>query len=403
MKFKQMDFEKLISKSIEFGAGKEKDFYEILSSNLDFANAFGTTIAKKYGVKTFMEVDEISSFYGDIIKEYWNKLTPQEIIDLAHKNYELNTIDVYTILPLDVPKSIFKKSGVIRQQKLFGHDLLPASITENKFLKVMKKNIPGFEIGPNPHLLKHFSKKSFDALLSRDLLLIRKKGTYQSVKHSVSIDMEAIRQTIELAANETEIFSLGSNSGNSLSIEYRPRSNEFQYHWVREISNIKFELSKNLLDILKSKDSAARLDVLRTEDENSLRKRIKKSVRLFCRGFNEGDNLNKFIFFIIALESLFSRDKQTPIRATLADYVSIILGKGEEKMAIHKSIRDIYDIRSAIFHSGEEFVPEKSVKELQELTSRSLRWVIDNFGKQRISTENRLFEYLLKKKLSLEK
>ena len=403
MNYKKMDFGTLVAQAIKLGVGKEKSLFDLLSSDLDFANAFGSNIAKRYGVKTFMEVDEIASFYGDIIKEYWNDLTPKEIIDLAHKNYEINNVDVYSILPLDVPKSIFKKSGVIRPQKLFGNHLLPAALTEKKFVRLMKKYIPGFEIGPNPDLMNHFNEKSYEALFSRDLLIIRRKGTYESIKYSVANEIEAIRQTIELAAIETEMYSLGSHSGNTLAIEYRPHFKSFHYHWVSEIANIKFELKKDVLEILKSKEMASILNVLMSRDENALCKRLKKSVRLYCRGFNEKDNLNKFIFLIISLESLFSKDKHTPIRVTLADYVSIILGKGEEKLGIHKTIRDIYNIRSSIFHSGEEFVKEEIVKELQVLTSRAISWVLLKYGQKVIPTEDRLFEYLLKKKLSLEK
>src|ERR1700730_13419330 len=68
-----------------------------------------------------------------------------------------------------------------------------------------------------------------------------------------------------------------------------------------------------------------------------------------------------FLFAVIALESLFSRDAGTP---TLADSIALLTeSKMEARNAVAKRLKKIYDRRSEIVHSGKH---EVSSEDLQD-------------------------------------
>src|ERR1700739_55318 len=63
------------------------------------------------------------------------------------------------------------------------------------------------------------------------------------------------------------------------------------------------------------------------QSRSSLADRVRHSLTFFNRAYDadiQREQLSAFIFTVIALESLFSRDPATPLRATLADSVALL-------------------------------------------------------------------------------
>lgn len=85
------------------------------------------------------------------------------------------------------------------------------------------------------------------------------------------------------------------------------------------------------------------------------------------------DNLSAFIFSVIALESLFSRDPGTPLRATLADSVALLTeSKIETRLASSRRMRKLYDRRSEIVHAGNDTVTRDDLRDSMRFCARSL-------------------------------
>ena len=102
------------------------------------------------------------------------------------------------------------------------------------------------------------------------------------------------------------------------------------------------------------------------------------------------------------MESIFSRDKHTPIRATIADYISLLCYEKNERLAAHKAIKQVYDLRSEIVHSGKTKISNDFVKQAETIAARALLQSLrlfrslENTGQ----SENEFFQRLLEMKLS---
>lgn len=85
------------------------------------------------------------------------------------------------------------------------------------------------------------------------------------------------------------------------------------------------------------------------------------------------DDLSAFIFSVIALESLFSRDAGMPLRATLADSVALLTeSKVETRLESSKRMRKLYDRRSEIVHAGNDTVAKGDLDDSMRFCARSL-------------------------------
>jgi len=143
------------------------------------------------------------------------------------------------------------------------------------------------------------------------------------------------------------------------------------------------------------------LDIF-TTSETKLADRFRAAFYFFSRSFNEADRIVKFLFAMIALESLFSRDFGAPIKTTLADYAALVAFARHERAEIHNRIRTLYDLRSAIVHRGQTTVITES-DEAERIAAlvlvRSLR-LLQRFNSSP-APEDTFFEYLRSRKLGI--
>jgi hypothetical protein len=134
---------------------------------------------------------------------------------------------------------------------------------------------------------------------------------------------------------------------------------------------------------------------------NDLLRRLRNSLRFFSRGMNEPQSLTKFLFLIISLEALFSRDKGTPIRVTLADYSSLSGYPLAQRRETHALVRRLYDVRSAVVHNGAASVSHDDVESAERLAATVImsaaRLVLRLVS--RPDPEDAFFDHLLSLKL----
>ena len=131
---------------------------------------------------------------------------------------------------------------------------------------------------------------------------------------------------------------------------------------------------------------------------------ILRSVYTKCldysqRALMKRNILKKFIFYIIALESLFSTDRNTPIRATLADYVSVLIESPTKRLDTHKRIKKLYDIRSSLFHSGQSAISKESIEDLELYLVRTLVKIFQIVRDSEPSSDKVFHKRILKMKI----
>lgn len=135
--------------------------------------------------------------------------------------------------------------------------------------------------------------------------------------------------------------------------------------------------------------------------------RMKNAIKFFSMALNADDGVSSFLFYVISMESIFSRDKNNPIKVTLADSGAILCFPLAQRLKAHQRIRDAYDLRSAIVHNGASFVPHKEVKVAKLLAARAiyaslfLCHQLEKSGQGKL--EDRFFHHLRDQKLGLIK
>jgi hypothetical protein len=375
--------------------------YDLLEEDSRFAAKFASAISKTYKVHTFLEIDEIAGYYDDVLKR--NNPTNASGWEEAFKdNYLLNVVDCYSIAPLDTPVLFSLSSAIKRRTALLDFLITPVLRDTKSLFAYLKRNIPGFKC--NSELLDHFVKKSNDALTQRNLLIIKSKGTYQRVSKTTERQLRAFRTTAELiTAYKKARNHIGSYCDNTLVLEYRPKYKSFQYNWTDSVARLAFSISSDLLNAIRSEKAIHVYSYLISwNGHKKLRSRLTKATDLFTKGYNAKEHLERFIFYIIALECLFSRDKGTPIRTTLADYVAVLVSKPADRLATHKRMKKIYDIRSELFHTGNYFIAESIVKELELLLCRTIFALMEDIRIKPEITEDQIFDDLIRRKLGIK-
>lgn len=135
--------------------------------------------------------------------------------------------------------------------------------------------------------------------------------------------------------------------------------------------------------------------------------RMKNAIKFFSMALNGDDGMSSFLFYVIAMESIFSRDKNNPIKVTLADLGAMLCFPPAQRLKAHQRIRDAYDLRSAIVHSGASFVPRNTVSAAKLLAARAiyaslfLCHQLEKSGQGKL--EDRFFNHMRDQKLGLVK
>lgn len=135
--------------------------------------------------------------------------------------------------------------------------------------------------------------------------------------------------------------------------------------------------------------------------------RMKNAIKFFSMALNADDGVSSFLFYVISMESIFSRDKNNPIKVTLADLGAMLCFPPSQRLKAHQRIRDAYDRRSAIVHNGASFVPRNDVNVAKLLAARAiyaslfLCHQLEKSGQGKL--EDRFFNHLRDQKLGLVK
>jgi hypothetical protein len=132
------------------------------------------------------------------------------------------------------------------------------------------------------------------------------------------------------------------------------------------------------------------------ESHGSLADRVRNSLTFFNRACDaeiEREELPAFIFAVIALESLFSPDPGTALRATLADSVALLTESSvEARIKTSKRLKKIYDHRSEIIHAGKHYVSTDDPRDSMQFCVRSLFEIVTHASAWNNAPDAALFD-----------
>ncbi|MBX8499814.1 HEPN domain-containing protein [Pseudomonas lijiangensis] len=126
--------------------------------------------------------------------------------------------------------------------------------------------------------------------------------------------------------------------------------------------------------------------------------RLKSALNFFSRGLNGADRVLGFVSYVIAIEAIFSRDKHTPIRITLAEYIALLCYPSEERVKVYGDVKSIYDARSALVHTGKIEIDDDLIRKAEAISAKTILYTFRLYDKLNSSgngkIEERFFNHL---------
>ena len=137
--------------------------------------------------------------------------------------------------------------------------------------------------------------------------------------------------------------------------------------------------------------------------KTAMEKRIITSIEWIGKANSEMNNINRFLFYVIAIESLLTFQEKTMITPSIANSISesiaMILGSNyEDRIIIEKQVKEIYSIRSAITHGNDKLVSDEEMNIVMDISRYVLRAFLTNNNLSKIQNIEQFIEYLKKEK-----
>jgi len=140
-------------------------------------------------------------------------------------------------------------------------------------------------------------------------------------------------------------------------------------------------------------------NLIKNQSLDKMKKKIASAIEWIGKANSEINEKNRFIFYLISLESVFTFQEKTLISpsivSNLAECVAFILGKSkEERIEIDKVIKNLYEIRSALSHGFDKTI-DKDELTLAGIYSKSVvtAFLIDEKIKD-IDSPEKLSKYI---------
>ncbi len=185
---------------------------------------------------------------------------------------------------------------------------------------------------------------------------------------------------------------------------YAKETNTTRYH-VSSLSMGKYEtlvLNKQQIKTLR-KNKLKQINNLYGKeiyDLDDFEKRLRNSINSFGRGITELNSIEKFLSYMISIESLIGVD-----RGGLSEHFCLVMNKifthkkasKNKKLESYRHFNDLYRIRSIFVHSGSDYIDESFVKSAQHYALNLIFYMLRL--KKRISKNEDRIEYLRELKL----
>lgn len=274
--------------------------------------------------------------------------------------------------------------------------------------KAINKIIAKHKFPPiNESDFRHATRTSHDAFSREILVTFNAHGAEDRLRFSVESKFRVLCRLIEVFANlfANTAPSFGqTRTVNHFFLLSRATGELRRFPVIKPLS-FDFELSVSLLKSIKRPEfNEFFMDILSSNER--MYSRMRNAIKFFSMAFNAEDEVTSFLFYVISIESIFSRDKNAPIKATLADLAAVLCFPHGQRRSAHDMIRRSYDLRSSIVHSGATSVEKKDINAARLIAARAIysslylcRAIKAGKGK----LEDRFFDHLRDRKLGVQK
>lgn len=254
---------------------------------------------------------------------------------------------------------------------------------------------------------QHAMRTSNGALSRGVVVTFDIHGAENQLRCNADIEFTFFRRLLEVFGILFGDERLGFGSGTSVNHFFllNKNSGELKRLPTKIPSFVELPLSKSLFQAIRRPAFNDFLSKVSSSNE-SMYGRMRNAIKFFSMALNASDNVASFLFYVVAMESIFSRDKNNPIKVTLADLGAMLCFPPAQRLKAHERIRNAYDLRSSIVHSGKSFVRRKDVEVAKALAARAIyaslslcHQLEDGKGK----LEDRFFDHLRNQKLGLVK
>ncbi|MFS8977251.1 HEPN domain-containing protein [Cupriavidus necator] len=334
--------------------------------------------------------------------EFAEELEKLIIATARHRDYlaifPLNFNPAMSFSLRDARNSVVKSSVI---GKFTVSPSAPSSKTLNKI--VAKHGFPLIDDSSFQHAMR-----TSNGAFSREMLVTFDiHGAEDQLRWNADIEFSFFRRLIEIFGCLFGDGRSGFGSGTSVNHFFllNKANGQLRRFPTRTPSFVDLPLSANLFQAIGRPSFNDFLSKVSSSNE-TMYGRMRNSIKFFSMALNADDGVASLLFYVVAMESIFSRDKNNPIKVTLADLGAMLCFPPAQRLKAHERIRQTYDLRSAIVHSGTSSVRRKDVEVARALAARaiyaslSLCHQLENgHGK----LEDRFFNHLRDQKLGLVK
>ncbi|WP_088892057.1 HEPN domain-containing protein [Leptolyngbya ohadii] len=348
-------------------------------------------------------------FLEDIIEilEYTYTKAPLSVKQLIDE-FESNLVGSYNewavIFPLNYSRVLSRstKSFFRRSIKLGRYTITPARDSIKGFREFCARKYQSHQI--EFRTLEHQIRVTNGHLLSSPLLSFHIHGSFQiaQIKSLNFYNFFLWMQNLHIALLRKRLPIFGSLQ--DISAHYfllNLKNGEINRIPINIDENRIFSgLSVEIMRSLKSEDFNRNVNLIFSRNDK-LFWRIYNSLHFFSKGFSSTDDVSRLLFYVISLESIFSKDKNTPLRATLADYVSLLCALPNERIELHRKVQKLYDVRSSIVHQGVHHISYDLLNEAEYICAQAIFNTIEMYAGYEVQgdLEKRFFDDLLRIKL----
>lgn len=320
----------------------------------------------------------------------------------AHRDYlaifPLSFAPALTAYIPGVRKSVVKRRAV-------GKFTISPAVTSSKTLnKIVAEH--GFPIIDESNF-QHAMRTSNQAF-SRDMVVTFEiHGAEDQLRWNADIEFTFFRRLIEVFGSLFGDERSGFGSGVAVNHFFllNKTNGEIRGFPTRAPSLVGLPLSAGLFQAIgrpRFNDFLSKV----SSSKETMYGRLRNAIKFFSMARNADDDVAGFLFYVVAMESIFSRDKNNPIKMTLADLGAMLCFPPAQRLKAHERIRDAYDLRSAIVHSGKSSVRRIDVVTAGALAARAIyaslalcHQLVNGQG----SLEDRFFGHLRDQRLGLVK
>jgi len=275
-------------------------------------------------------------------------------------------------------------------------------------VKAINKILASHEFAPiSESDFQHATRTTREALSREILVTFPMHGAEDRLRFNVDIKFRVLCRLIELFAI---LFAPNRKGfGHSRAVNHfflRSKSgSEFRRIPTSRSLSFDFELNDSVLSSIKRPELNQFLTEIFSSKEG-MYGRLRNAIKFFSMAFNANDEVTSFLFYVIAVESIFSKDKNAPIKATLADFAAILCFPPEQRSTAHDVIRRAYDKRSAIVHSGVTSVKDKDIETARLIAARAIYCSLHLCEQLKAGggkLENKFFDHLRDRKIGATK